>query len=601
MKERILKLFPAGFNAELLVLINLSMPIIATYLVYFAQAVIGRVLVGHVSSEALAAATLAEMFANAFGNSVVIGCSSACDTLVSQAFGAKNWERIGHISQRGSMVALALCAPVAVLWLFAGFFLKNLGQSEEVVQTSAVYIRWLLVGLPTLGVFEVFKKHLINIGAPGMTLLFTCIGALVNGFCGYFLVFYSPMGLYGAPLAISIGYASSLISVLLYFKFHRRFHSSLRSMGLGSLVPVSELLSTGEKATIKKDSVKNITEQDLTNIENNDNNDINVLAAKATAAASTSTSTVIEKTEELMDFDDLIDLTWGSGFDLKIAFSGWPEYLSLGLPSSAMLFTEWASYEATAIIAGLIDVNALATHSILATTASMTFMPILGFGVAVMIRIGNRLGERNPEGARFTFQVSLFVWALYAAWNVIFLLCVSPVWGKVFTDDKDVDEYVTRILWVLALYGIFDSGQCLLSFVFRAIGRAGLAACANVSGYIVVGLPLAYAVGISAKYGVLGIWLAYFIAVTIVFILLAGLLYRIDWKYESDEAYKRSAVTKDIVSAENTSSIESGVDGSSASAQVNSADPTRVAIKIENNNPGSEWLNEGSVVSQVKL
>jgi Na+-driven multidrug efflux pump len=601
MKERILKLFPAGFNAELLVLINLSMPIIATYLVYFAQAVIGRVLVGHVSSEALAAATLAEMFANAFGNSVVIGCSSACDTLVSQAFGAKNWERIGHISQRGSMVALALCAPVAVLWLFAGFFLKNLGQSEEVVQTSAVYIRWLLVGLPTLGVFEVFKKHLINIGAPGMTLLFTCIGALVNGFCGYFLVFYSPMGLYGAPLAISIGYASSLISVLLYFKFHRRFHSSLRSMGLGSLVPVSELLSTGEKATIKKDSVKNITEQDVTNIENNDNNDINVLAAKATAAASTSTSTVIEKTEELMDFDDLIDLTWGSGFDLKIAFSGWPEYLSLGLPSSAMLFTEWASYEATAIIAGLIDVNALATHSILATTASMTFMPILGFGVAVMIRIGNRLGERNPEGARFTFQVSLFVWALYAAWNVIFLLCVSPVWGKVFTDDKDVDEYVTRILWVLALYGIFDSGQCLLSFVFRAIGRAGLAACANVSGYIVVGLPLAYAVGISAKYGVLGIWLAYFIAVTIVFILLAGLLYRIDWKYESDEAYKRSAVTKDIVSAENTSSIESGVDGSSASAQVNSADPTRVAIKIENNNPGSEWLNEGSVVSQVKL
>jgi len=601
MKERILKLFPAGFNAELLVLINLSMPIIATYLVYFAQAVIGRVLVGHVSSEALAAATLAEMFANAFGNSVVIGCSSACDTLVSQAFGAKNWERIGHISQRGSMVALALCAPVAVLWLFAGFFLKNLGQSEEVVQTSAVYIRWLLVGLPTLGVFEVFKKHLINIGAPGMTLLFTCIGALVNGFCGYFLVFYSPMGLYGAPLAISIGYASSLISVLLYFKFHRRFHSSLRSMGLGSLVPVSELLSTGEKATIKKESVKNITEQDVTNIENNDNNDINVLAAKATAAASTSTSTVIEKTEELMDFDDLIDLTWGSGFDLKIAFSGWPEYLSLGLPSSAMLFTEWASYEATAIIAGLIDVNALATHSILATTASMTFMPILGFGVAVMIRIGNRLGERNPEGARFTFQVSLFVWALYAAWNVIFLLCVSPVWGKVFTDDKDVDEYVTRILWVLALYGIFDSGQCLLSFVFRAIGRAGLAACANVSGYIVVGLPLAYAVGISAKYGVLGIWLAYFIAVTIVFLLLAGLLYRIDWKYESDEAYKRSAVTKDIVSAETASSIESSVDGSSASAQVNSADPTRVAIKIENNNPGSEWLNEGSVVSQVKL
>lgn len=595
--ESFLKLFPPGFYAELIILLNLSMPIIATYVVYFAQAVIGRVLVGHVSSEALAAATLAEMFANAFGNSVVIGCSSACDTLVSQAFGAKNWERIGHVSQRGSMVALALCAPVAVLWLFAGFFLKNLGQSEEVVQTSAVYIRWLLLGLPTLGVFEVFKKHLINIGAPGMTLLFTCIGAIVNGFCGYFLVFYSPMGLYGAPLAISIGYASSLISVLLYFKFHRNFHSTLRSIGLGSLVPVSELLSTGESAP-KKESGTNSSEQSATNKENESNLE--------TSSSGESGGGAAREDLLMMDIDDLIDLTWGSGFDVKIAFSGWPEYLALGLPSSAMLFTEWASYEATAIIAGLINVNALATHSILATTASMTFMPILGFGVAVMIRIGNRLGERNPVGAQFTFRVSLFVWALYAAWNVIFLLAVSPVWGKVFTDDKDVDEYVKRILWVLALYGVFDSGQCLLSFVFRAIGRAGLAACANVSGYIVVGLPLAYAVGISANFGVLGIWLSYFIAVTIVFLLLAGLLYRIDWKSESDAAYKRSAVNKDVVgegadSAPSSSGGDTTQGTTKGTTQVTSVTIETGISNSNNDSSGSEWLNEGSVVAEVKV
>jgi len=356
-------------------------------------------------------------------------------------------------------------------------------------------------------------------------------------------------------------------------------------------------LSTGESAP-KKESDINTSEQSITSKETESN-------LETSSSGGGGGSGGAREDLLMMDIDDLIDLTWGSGFDVKIAFSGWPEYLALGLPSSAMLFTEWASYEATAIIAGLINVNALATHSILATTASMTFMPILGFGVAVMIRIGNRLGERNPVGAQFTFRVSLFVWALYAAWNVIFLLAVSPVWGKVFTDDKDVDEYVKRILWVLALYGVFDSGQCLLSFVFRAIGRAGLAACANVSGYIVVGLPLAYAVGISANYGVLGIWLAYFIAVTIVFLLLAGLLYRIDWKSESDAAYKRSSVNKDVVvgadSAPSSSGGDTGGDASQGTTQVSS-----VTIETGNNNrsndiSGSEWLNEGSVVAEVKL
>ena len=250
-----------------------------------------------------------------------------------------------------------------------------------------------------------------------------------------------------------------------------------------------------------------------------------------------------------MDFDDVLDATT-SEFSMTMALSGWTEYLQLGLPSAAMLFAEWASYEVTAVIAGLISVNALATHSVLATTASLAFMPILGFGVATMIRIGNRLGERRPEEAKLSLRVALVVWLCYAALNAAFLLSVAPVWGRVFTEDAAVDAHVQRILWVLALYGIFDTGQCVLCFVFRALGRPGLAAAANLTGYAGVGLPLAYVFGVTLGGSVLGMWLGYAVAVTVVFVLLALTLRCMDWKLESEVAFKRATAAPTASGAE---------------------------------------------------
>ena len=53
---------------EFLLLAALALPVILTNLLGFTQTVIGQILVGHVSAEALASATLANMLCNALGN-----------------------------------------------------------------------------------------------------------------------------------------------------------------------------------------------------------------------------------------------------------------------------------------------------------------------------------------------------------------------------------------------------------------------------------------------------------------------------------------------------------------------------------------------------
>ena len=595
---------PTAAADEFLLLAALALPVILTYLLGFAQSVIGQVLVGHVSAEALAAATLANMLCNALGMSVIIGCSSACDTLASQAFGARNLARVGHVSQRGVAVGLALCVPVSVGFLFAGDLLGALGQDAGVVELAGEYIKVLIFAMPALVTFEVVKKHLTNIGAPGVPLVITGIGTATNLASGIGLVFYTPLGYLGAPVALVIGAYVMLGTSLAYFRFHRALHAAMRANGLEALVPGSTLAESAAAAaasavaaaaapaamaaSASEGQTQSLVAAAALSIGDVQLGDVLVEEARAECSSSSSsssgsivgsggggratdgggsgdggifgrsagdgdTSTVVSAVggagagaagaSELpplpTDIDDVLDASL-PGVSLAIAISGWPEYLSLGLPSAAMLFFEWASYEVTAVIAGLISITALATHSILATTASLAFMPILGFGVATMIRIGNRLGERRPEEAKRSFRVAMAVWCVYASLNAAFLLSVAPVWGRVFTDDADVDAYVTRIMWVLALYGVFDTGQCILCFVFRGLGRPGLAALANGTGYVCVGLPLAYVFGINLGGGVLGMWLGYAVAVTVVFALLSLLLRCVDFNKESERAHARA-------------------------------------------------------------
>ena len=556
LAARLRALSPPHYD-ELVAILVLAVPVVATYLLSFLQAVVAQILVGHVSAEALAAATLANMLANALGNSLVIGCSSACDTLCSQAYGAKNLARVGHVTQRGIAVGLVMCIPIAIVWLFAEPMLLGLGQDPTVASLAGGYIRWLLVGLPALGTFEVLKKHVTNVGAPALPLVITGLATFLNIGVGYVLVFETPLGFYGAPIAISVSYVAMLGMMLGYFHFHRPLHSFMRAWGLAWLVPRANSAGAAAPTVAAESPAKSngVAESDKASAEavgvsiladSAAAEDWGTLSAPASASSPAPAAfadqpvpaTAVAAAQ--LDFDDVLDLTLPN-FSAHIAFSGWREYLALGLPSAAALFSEWASYEATSIIAGLISVDSLATHSILATTASLSFMTILGIGVAVLVRIGNHIGGRRVQEAKIAYHVAMWLWLLYAALNAAVLLLVAPVWGRVFTDDAIVDARVTSILWVLAAYGVFDTGQCILSFVFRALGRPGLAAGANVLGYMVVGLPLGYTFAIVLKLDVLGIWVAYMAAVTLVFFLLLAMLQRIDWQKESELAFARAS------------------------------------------------------------
>lgn len=526
--------------------VRLSLPISLSYLLGFGVQLTSQVIVGHISASALAAASLATIYANATGMACVIGLTSACETLASQAYGAGNLPRVGAVAQRASAVMLAVCVPVAALWLLAGPALRALGQDAGTVALAEAYIRLQLPGLPAVAVYEVLKRTLQSVDVAGPQVAIGCVALAANAALGAALVYGTPLGFLGAPLALSASQVLTLALMLLYIRDHRRVNSALRGARAAwqHAVGGSGGGGGGERDVASLAAAAAAADQDV-DLRQLDSGvggigpSLPPAAAVIVAAAEPPLAAAAESPPTLpmpkptpptpTDVDDIIDAVFSLPLGAQHAFSGWREYLLLGIPSALLLVVEWGSFEVGAIIAGLISTDALAAHTVIASTAAVSFMPPLGLSVAVGIRIGQCCGEVDVERAKLAYLAALSLDTAFIGLNAAFVLGAGAAWAAVFTDDAGVLELVASAIWMLALYSLFDSLQCIASGGMRGLGLPGLCAAANVTGWVGVGLTGAYFFAITEGVGLRGIWVGFTAAVFVTFALMTAVLMTKDW------------------------------------------------------------------------
>ena len=492
---------PADIRGEILTLSSLSWPIVISYLLSIGLGVISQLLVGRISAVALGSVALANMFVNATGNSIIMGTAGACDTLCSQAFGASNYARVGLVARRG--VAIALCSSlfITTLWFFgAGPFFLALGIEREIAEDAQAYVRMMILALPAGTAFEVLKKPLISCGLSGVALGLSTLPVLPCALFGAIFVFGTPLGYLGGALGIVVAQWIGLITCLAFLRNHRAIAAMWDRCRGAVGVPVAAAVGAGEGST--------------------------------------------------MDWHDILDAVFPDLFSLEGVFdvAGWKEYLSIGAPSALMLLVEWGSYECLALLAGRLGAVPLAAHAVLGTTATLSFMPFLGFSVATCVRVGQCLGDLRPVAAQTAIRAALVITVALFCVNAVFIFSVRSFWGEVFTSDADVIAMVARILPILAVYTVFDGIQCILTGVMRGASLAMPAAAINLFSYV-TGLFLAAGLGDprGAAWGLAGIWAAFCVAVTLAATGMSGVLIRQSWEKLANKAHERSKIQGDGV------------------------------------------------------
>lgn len=180
--------FRIPHRTDLASMLRLAAPVVVVQVGIMLLGVVDTMVVGHFSSEALAAVALGHVAIMAV-SSFVLGTLLAIDPLVAQALGAGDRPAARRAVQRGLVVAAGLLVPSALLLLPSETILTVLRQPAEIVPIAARYIRICIPGmLPYYGFF-VLRQALQAMGRLRPIVITIIVVNLFNAFADWLLVF----------------------------------------------------------------------------------------------------------------------------------------------------------------------------------------------------------------------------------------------------------------------------------------------------------------------------------------------------------------------------------------------------------------------------
>lgn len=152
---------------------------------------------------------------------MVMGTTLCLDTLCSQAYTSSHCDKkvVGLHVQRCLVFLSILFLPIMALWWFAQDVFLVLRQEQQVALLAGRFVQWMIPALPAFALFESLKKMLQAQGlfrAPTYVLF---VGAPFNVVASYVLVWHTPLGFIGAPIAASLTYWLLVILLVVYIVY----------------------------------------------------------------------------------------------------------------------------------------------------------------------------------------------------------------------------------------------------------------------------------------------------------------------------------------------------------------------------------------------
>ena len=185
--------------------------------------------------------------------------------------------------------------------------------------------------------------------------------------------------------------------------------------------------------------------------------------------------------------------------------------MRFGLPSGLEFFLENAGFGAFILLMGKISAQAMAATSIAFSLNALSFLPLIGMGIAVMSIVGRYLGENKPELAQ---RATLTALTLGTITNVIFVLLYLFFPDQLlyaFLKFGDPVEFAplrdmsVMILRFIAIYLLFDGINIIFMSAIKGAGDTMFLLLVTL--VMSPMLPAACAIALAWGFGLFTCWL----------------------------------------------------------------------------------------------
>ena len=186
------------------------------------------------------------------------------------------------------------------------------------------------------------------------------------------------------------------------------------------------------------------------------------------------------------------------------------EILNGGLPMGISNFIELSMFSGATLILGRLGADVVSAHGIALNIGGLLFMVPLSVGMASSVIVGNKIGEKNLVGARYSSFYSLKFGCALGLINSIILLSFSDLLVSFFTQDPNVLQLGIILLMFAAVFQIADALVIGAQGSLRGYKVTLMPMFIMLISYWVFALPFGYSLAVTdfwnVQLGAPGMW-----------------------------------------------------------------------------------------------
>ena len=203
--------------------------------------------------------------------------------------------------------------------------------------------------------------------------------------------------------------------------------------------------------------------------------------------------------------------------------------IKVGLPMSFAVLVEFVAFNSVAIIMGKVAGIYAAAQNLVCTLTTVSFMVPFAISNAIAVKVGFANGSENfTDLKRYAAAGTIMGVGFMMLSAMVFVNCPHFLVG-IFTKDLELIKICVPVIYILALFQVFDGIQVSLAGIFKGIKRTEVVLIANLIGYWFISIPLGYYLAIIKGKNIVGFWIG-LVSAAVVLCSIMGVLLVVNLK-----------------------------------------------------------------------
>lgn len=207
-------------------------------------------------------------------------------------------------------------------------------------------------------------------------------------------------------------------------------------------------------------------------------------------------------------------------------FDYYKSLIKIGIPISCAILVEFIAFNSIAILMGRVSGVYAAAQNLVCTLTTVSFMVPLAISNAIAVKVGFANGAGNITDLKKYSFVGIVISVGFMACSAIIFATFPEFLVRLFSQDEVLIKISVPVLYVLAIFQVFDGLQVALSGIFKGIKKTGVVLLSNFIAYWLISIPVGYTLAFHYNLNLRGFWYGLALAAVILCTIMLIMLFR---------------------------------------------------------------------------